>query len=331
MSRIKEPEAAEACFRAGQSWVDGENARTDAFSPRAARQRTCESCRFREFCLGSSLHEVGQFATPLVSYRRPVKTNEVLYRSGAKCDAVYAIRAGFFKTTLLSEDGIGQITGFQLPGDLLGLDGVGCGKNRCDAVALSQGEVCVIPYANLVRLIHDSEVFQARVVRALCDDIGGHHAVMLLLGNRSAEERVAAFIVDLSDRLLSGGRPWSEFTLWMSRAEIGSFLGLKLETVSRVFSKLDDAGLIAVRGRHIQIRDFYALRKLLCSDDRRTASPKSGEKYPFRSPRFNPKKESARHETHVAHRLAKEIVERVSAKSTVLLRLSARPSKLVLE
>jgi CRP/FNR family transcriptional regulator len=289
-----------------RSRVKSNNARTDSLSPVAAQRKTCESCRFQEICLGSSSHDERQFAPPLVSYRRHVKKDEVLYRSGAKCDAVYAIRAGVFKLTMFSEDGIGQITGFQMPGDLLGLDGIGCGKNRCDAVALSQGEVCVIPCANLIRLNHESEALQAHVLRALCDDIRGNHALMLLLGNRSAEERVAAFIVDLSDRLLAYGRPWSEFMLWMTRAEIGSFLGLKLETVSRVFSKLDGEGLVAVRGRQIQIRDFDALRKLIGGDDHRASGRRSIEN------------ENASDEAHAAHRLAKQIVERASAMSAVL-------------
>jgi len=227
--------------------VSNENALRDVPCPAAAQRSTCGLCKFRETCLGSSSHDDNQFTKPLVSYRRRLKKDETLYRSGAKCDAVYSIRAGFFKTTILSEDGIQQITGFQMPGDLLGLDGIGAGKNRCDAVALSQGEVCVIPCANLVRSIHDSEALQAHVLRALCDDIGVNYGAMLLLGNRRAEERVAAFVIDLSDRLLAFCTPWSDFRLWMTRAEIGNFLGLKLETVSRIFSKLDEPSAVDFR------------------------------------------------------------------------------------
>jgi CRP/FNR family transcriptional regulator len=224
-------------------------------------------CKFRECCLGNASHDETQFVTPLVSYRRRVQRNEALYRSGAKCDAVYAIHSGLFKTTMLSEDGIGQVTGFQMPGDLLGLDGIGTGKNRCDAIALSQGEVCVIPCANLVRSSHDSEALQAHILRMLCDEISCNQGVMLLLGSRSAEERVAAFVINFSERLLAQGSPWSTFRLWMTRAEIGSFLGLELETVSRIFSKLDEQGILAVQGHHIGIRDLDALRKLVGRDE----------------------------------------------------------------
>src|SRR5579864_6817114 len=161
------------------SFINGLEAMGGARSSAWTQRRTCQLCSFGNLCLGSSLDDGGQFATPLVSCRRRLKNNEVLYRSGAKCDAVYAVHAGYFKTTILSEDGLGQITGFQMPGDLLGLDGIGCGKNRCDAVALSPGEVCVIPCAKLIHLSHESELLQAHVLRALCDNIDGNYGVML--------------------------------------------------------------------------------------------------------------------------------------------------------
>ena len=290
--------------------VSNENGET---ALRAAQRRTCELCKFREGCLGRSLPDERQIATPLITYRRRVNRGEVLYRSGTKCEAVYTIRAGFFKTMMLSEDGIGQITGFQMPGDLLGIDCIGCGKNRCDAIALSQSEVCAIPCGNLLRSSRDSEALQAHVLRALCDDIGGNHGVMLLLGNRSAEERVVAFVINLSERYLALGSPWSEFQLWMTREEIGSFLGLKLETVSRIFSKLDEQGLIAVRGRHIQIRDFDALQKLIGGADHHADGRRSRGRASFRSPPVESKIESADHEPCAALRPAKRVIEHAAA------------------
>jgi hypothetical protein len=164
-----------------------------------------------------------------------------------------------------------------------------------------------------VHLSRESEVLQAQVLRDLCDSIGDNYGLMLLLGHRSAEERVAACAVDLSKRLLAYGRPWSEFTLWMTRAEIGSFLGIKLETVSRVLSKLDEQGLVAVRGRHIQIRDFDALRKLIGGDDHHVA----GRRAAGGAPRTPPlaKNENARPEPRAARMLAKSIVERAATMS----------------
>ena len=308
------PSAYAPLLRTGRR-VSNENARRDAPSPAAAQRSTCELCKFRETCLGSSSHDENQCAKPLVSYRRRLKKDETLYRSGAKCDAVYSIRAGFFKTTILSEDGIQQITGFQMPGDLLGLDGIGAGKNRCDAVALSQGEVCVIPCANLVRSSHDSEALQAHVLRALCDDIGANYGAMLLLGNRRAEERVAAFVIDLSDRLLAFGTPWSDFRLWMTRAEIGNFLGLKLETVSRIFSKLDEQGILAVQGSHIGIRNFDALRSLIGNPEEKVRRRRPRGLAALPSPLPDLEVASAGHEADAARRLADSIIERVAATS----------------
>jgi CRP/FNR family transcriptional regulator len=243
--------------------ISKENARPATPSPLAAQRIACKLCKFAQTCLGTGSHDQGRLESPLVSCRRRVQKDEALYRSGAKCDAVYAVRAGFFKTTIFSEDGIGQITGFQMPGDLLGLDGIGAGEHRCDAIALGDGEVCVLRCANLVASSHDSEALQLHILRALCDEISRNQGVMLLLGNRSAEERVAAFVIDFSKRFQAHGHPWSDFRLWMTRAEIGSYLGLELETVSRIFSRLDEQGILAVRGHHIGIRDLDALRKLV--------------------------------------------------------------------
>ena len=283
--------------------VSNENGET---ALRAAQRRTCELCKFREGCLGHPLPDETQSATPLITYCRRVNKGEVLYRSGAKCEAVYKVRAGFFKTMMFSEDGVGQITGFQMPGDLLGIDCIGCGKSRCDAIALSQSEVCAIPCGNLLRSSRDSEALQAHVLSSLCDQIGSNHGVMLLLGNRSAEERVVAFVINLSERFLALGSPWSEFQLWMTRAEIGNFLGLKLETVSRIFSKLDEQGLIAVRGRHIQIRQFDALRKLIGGADYHADERRSRGRASLRSPLVESKIESADHEPCAAVRAGKE-------------------------
>ena len=200
---------------------------------------------------------------PLVGYRRHLAAGEVLYHAGAKCSLVHVVQAGFFKTMMLSEDGVAQIAGFQMPGDVLGMDGLSGGIHRSDAIALTEAAVCVISRARLLQASVENEALCRRLLGVMSDEIVSDHDTMLLLGSRSAEERVAGFIVELSQRLSARGYPGDEIGLWMSREDIGRYLGLELETVSRVLSGLLKHGLIEVHRRHLAIPDVAALREVV--------------------------------------------------------------------
>ena len=152
------------------------------------------------------------------------------------------MRSGFFKTTLVMEDGRDQVTGFHMAGDMLGMDGIGPDQHSCNAVALEDSEVCVIPFGRLEELSREIDVLQQHFHKVMSREIVREHGVMLLLGSMRAEERLAAFLLNLSQRFTSRGYSPSEFNLRMTREEIGSYLGLKLETVSRVFSKFQEDG-----------------------------------------------------------------------------------------
>ena len=204
---------------------------------------------------------------PLVGYRRHLAAGEVLYRIGARCSLVHIVQAGFFKTVMLSKDGIAQIAGFQMPGDLLGMDGLSSGVHQCDAIALTEASVCVVSRARLLQSSAENESLCRHLFSVLNDEILSDHSTMLLLGSRSAEERVAGFIVELSERLSARGYSGSEIGLWMTREEIGSFLGLELETVSRVLSGLLKRRLIEVHRRHLRIVDVDALREVVVGRD----------------------------------------------------------------
>jgi CRP/FNR family transcriptional regulator len=206
---------------------------------------------------------------PLVGYRRHLEAGEVLYHAGAKCSLMHVVQAGFFKTIMLSEDGIAQITGFQMPGDVLGVDGLSSGVHRCDAIALTEASVCVVSRARLLQSTTENDALCLRLLDVLSDEILSDHSTMLLLGSRSAEERVAGFIVELSERLSARGYSGSEIGLWMTREEIGRFLGLELETVSRVLSSLLKRRLIEVHRRHLRIVDLDALRAVVIGPDGR--------------------------------------------------------------
>jgi CRP/FNR family transcriptional regulator len=173
------------------------------------------------------------------------------------------VRTGFFKTCVSSEDGRDQVTGFQMAGELLGLDGIGTERHTCDAVALEDSQVCVIPFHQLEDLSREFSDLQRQLHRVMSREIVRDHGVMLLLGSMRAEERLAAFLLNLTQRLRARGFSATELVLRMTREEIGSYLGLKLETVSRAFSKLQDDGALEVKQRHIRVIDPSALQALV--------------------------------------------------------------------
>ncbi len=199
----------------------------------------------------------------MVGTRRKIKRHTHLYRSGDGFEAIYAIRAGFFKTDVLLEDGRDQVTGFQMAGEILGLDGISTEHHSCNAVALEDSEVCVIPFAKLEKLSREVTALQHNFHKVMSREIVRDHGLMMLLGTMRAEERLAAFLLNMSQRFVARGYSQQEFHLRMTREEIGSYLGLKLETVSRAFSKFQDEGYISVQQKHIRIIDIPGMRKLL--------------------------------------------------------------------
>jgi len=207
--------------------------------------------------------ELQQIDDRLVGDRRKVARGETLFRAGDHFDSVYAVWTGFFKTCIASKDGRDQVTGFQMGGELIGLDGIGTHRHEVDAVALEDSQVCVIPYQELEALSLEIASLQQQFHKIMSREIVRNHGVMLLLGSMHAEERLAAFLLNLTHRLRARGFSASSVVLRMTREEIGSFLGLKLETVSRTFSKFQANGLLFVRQRQIQVTDPVGLQELL--------------------------------------------------------------------
>lgn len=224
----------------------------------------CSSCNLRELCLPVGMsHDQLERLDTMVATRRTVPRGDTLFRVGDAFAALYAVRTGFFKTCVSSEDGRDQVTGFQMAGELLGLDGIGTERHTCDAVALEDSQVCVIPFGDLEDLSREFSDLQRQFHKIMSREIVRDHGVMLLLGSMRAEERLAAFLVNLTQRLKTRGFSESSLILRMTREEIGSYLGLKLETVSRTFSKFQDEGLLEVKQRHIRVLDAQALQKLV--------------------------------------------------------------------
>jgi CRP/FNR family transcriptional regulator len=189
-----------------------------------------------------------------------LKAGQALYRSGEKFDAIYLVRTGFVKTVVLLEDGREQVTGLHMPGEMLGMDGLASGRHASDAIALDDSDVCVVPYDRLETLSHEAREVQRHLHRMFSHEIVREQRMMLLLGSMRAEERVSAFLLNLSERLTARGYSPSDFVLRLTREEIGSLLGMKLETVSRIFSKFQKAGLIEIDGKHVRIVSIEGLR-----------------------------------------------------------------------
>lgn len=220
----------------------------------------------RELCMpiGLTQDEMEQL-DQIVCTRKKINRGQTLYHSGAPFTAIYAIRTGFFKTSLTSEDGRDQVTGFHMAGELIGLDGLSNDTHMCNAIALEDAEVCVLAYERIETLSRDFPALQRHVHRMLSREIVRDQNVMMLLGSMRAEERLAAFLLNLAQRLHARGFSSNELVLRMTREEIGSYLGLKLETVSRTFSKFQEDGLLQVKQRHIRITNSDRLKALTTS------------------------------------------------------------------
>ena len=227
---------------------------------------TCSSCNMREMCLPAGLcPEDMERIEGIVYARRRVKRGEPLYSAGDAFGSIYAIRSGFFKTSVIDGEGREQVTGFCMGGELLGLDGLGAGRYNGTAIALEDSEACVLPFALVEELSHDIRPLQRQLHAVLSREIVRDHGVMMLLGSMRAEERLATFLLNLSRRFVRRGYSSSDFHLRMTREEIGSYLGLKLETVSRLFSAFQKDALIEVQQKHVRILDIEGLERLLAA------------------------------------------------------------------
>ena len=227
---------------------------------------TCSGCNMREMCLtqGMQADDMRRFEN-VVYARRRVKRGEALFGAGDEFKSVHSVRSGFFKTSLVDGEGREQVTGFSMGGELLGMDGIGAGRYNSGAIALEDSEVCVLPYALLEEMAEDSPALRRQLHAVLSREIVRDHGVMMLLGSMRAEERLATFLLNLSKRFTARGYSPSDFHLRMTREELGSYLGLKLETVSRLFSRFHEDRLIEVQQKHVRILDIAGLTQILAA------------------------------------------------------------------
>jgi len=224
---------------------------------------SCANCHARAFCLPKNIsdYEVERI-NRLVQMRRTIKKGSKLIKAHMPFHAIYAIRTGFFKTTLRAEGGQEHLVGFQMVGDCLGLDGIAKQEHVADVTALEDSDICVLPYNEIENLSRVSPAFQRHFIQILSQEIVRENYNLLMLSQMSAEERVAHFIQNLTHRLRDRGFSCSEVLLRMTRVEMGQYLGLQLETISRTLSKLSKNGVLDIQQRHLRILDKGALERI---------------------------------------------------------------------
>jgi CRP/FNR family transcriptional regulator, anaerobic regulatory protein len=234
--------------------------------PRAHRAEPVDwaKIRFADLIamLGISLPEEHRFVDITFPVRR-VKAGEALHRAGDEFNALYVVRSGFFKTVSIDTTGAELVLGFPMGGDVLGLDGVDSGHYLADVIALDISSVAVIPFVQLSQLAREHPCVEKLLYSLFSRELVHKHAMFWLLGTLSAEARVASFLLDLSDRFHRLGYSRSSFALRATRQEIGSYLGLKLETVSRTFSAFAAHGLMDIDRRQVTLRDLAGLRRVV--------------------------------------------------------------------
>ncbi|GAB0148497.1 fumarate/nitrate reduction transcriptional regulator Fnr [Marichromatium gracile] len=199
----------------------------------------------------------------IVKRTRPLHRGDFLFRDGDRFRSLYVVKTGSVKTFAPSPEGGEQVLGFHLPGEIIGLDAIDKDEHACSAKVLETSAICEIPFQRLEELTCSIPSLQHQMYRLLSKEIGHDTDMLLLLGKKNAEERLAAFLLSLSQRLHKRGLSPSDFYLSMSRHEIGNYLGLAVETVSRLFTRFQDDGLMRVDRKHIELLDLPALEALV--------------------------------------------------------------------
>lgn len=229
----------------------------------ASLKAACHECTLRELCLPLGLSDSDMHTLDgAIKSRRKLKKGDLLYRIGDPFQALFAIRSGSTKTCQIATDGSVQITGFHLSGELLGIDAISSERHPCDVIALEATEACEIPFDKLETLAIELPGLQHQLLRIMSREIHDEEAQLLMLGRMKADERLAAFLLSFSRRCQRLGQSLTDLRLPMSRQDLGDYLGLALETVSRLLSRFQEEGLIHVQGRHVRLLDRNRLQQL---------------------------------------------------------------------
>lgn len=237
-----------------------------------AAKVACKDCSLHQLCLprsidGNDLDKLDE----IIQRKRPLKRGEHLFHLGGEFSSIYVVRSGSLKTYTPTIDGTEQVTGFHLPGELLGLDAIGKGQHPCAARALESTSVCEVPFDSLEELTQLLPSLQHQLLRLMSKEIYDDQELMLLLGKKTAEARLSAFILSISLRFKQRGFSCAEFYLSMSRNDIANYLGLAVETVSRMFTRFQEDEFLHVERKHILIKDREKLKAIAGINDQMAA------------------------------------------------------------
>lgn len=235
----------------------------------ASIKLSCRSCSLSELCLPRGLSESElEDLERMMKQGRPIRRGEPLFRVGDPFHSLFAVRSGSIKVHLPTVNGEEQIVGFHLPGELLGLDAMGHEVHTCTAIALETSSVCELPYRQMQDLCHQFTGLNEQFLNLISKEINGEHEMLLMLGKKNAEVRLATFLLNLSARFKARGFSEREFNLSMSRHDIANYLGLAVETVSRLFTRFHEENVLEVQRRLVMIRDLDQLRAIAQISDR---------------------------------------------------------------
>ena len=233
-------------------------------------QIACSQCSLLELCLPKGLtKEELEYFEQAVNPKKPLKKYEFLYRAGEEMTSLYTVKTGAFKANIDSADGQENIVGFFLPGELIGLDGIASGQYQCDIIALGDAYVCQLSYHEFQRISNQLPVLREEILSISSENLTTAQKMLFYIGKRPVEERLAMFLIGLSQRYGARGLSNLRFQLSMSRHDIANYLGMAPETISRQFKKMQDQGLILIDNREITIID---LPKLQAASTSRTLS-----------------------------------------------------------
>jgi CRP/FNR family transcriptional regulator len=225
---------------------------------------SCQNCTLADLCLphGMCKDEMERLDA-IVLRQQPIQPGHHLFRPGDKSHALFALRSGALKSYCITEDGQEQVLGFTLPGELTGIDGLSGGSYASAAVVLETSSICELPFSKLEKLCSDLPGLQRQLLNVVGREITTDQQMLMLLGKRTAEERLASFLLSLSSRYKQRNLSATEFNLPMSRQDIGNYLGLAIETVSRLFAQFQDKGILKVNRRQIIILDMDSLKTMV--------------------------------------------------------------------
>ena len=229
-------------------------------------QLACSQCSLVELCLpkGLTAEELKVFEQ-IVSRKKPLEKSDYLYRAGEEMTSLYTVKTGAFKANIDSLDGQENIVGFFLPGELMGLDGIASGQYQCDIIALGDAHVCQLSYRDFERVSEKFPVLRQEILSVSSNNMTAAQKMLMYIGKRPVEERLAMFLISISQRFKARGLSESRFHLPMSRHDLANYLSMAPETISRQFKKLQDQDLVSIQNRDLTIKNAAALRGTVAS------------------------------------------------------------------